>query len=336
MHSENLSRRPTGNANGQSDDAAEGDETILAPELVAFVQVAAASDDPVLLMGESGSGKTRLSRLIHAKSRRSGQRFVHVNCAAVPQELFAREMFGHVRGAFTDAKDGGAGLFEAAHGGSLCLDEIAEIPRAVQANLLAVVETGMIRRIGDTRERPVDVRLIAATNTKLSRFDAGGALRTDLYFRLAVLSAVVPPLRSRKADIRRLAQALLERIVGSGRRLTLDDAAVRKLTDYEWPGNLRELDSALRHAVAFGGRQCTISVESLPHWVSSANRNGTGADCDASKKLRYQRPNRREERRAVEEALRAENGNRTSAARRLGMSRSTLWVRIKEFGLDDA
>lgn len=321
-------------ANRLSGDPAPG---TLSPGMRAFVHLAARSDAPVLLLGETGSGKTHLARCIHALSARSRGPFQSVNCGAVPEPLFEREMFGHVRGAFTDARETRPGLLEAAHGGTLLLDEVGELPPLLQPKLLAVLEDGIVRRLGATHGNVVDVRVIAATNADLGALVQERAFRIDLYHRLAVLTYHVPPLRARADEIPAIVADLLARRSHSRPAPPVVPETVALLSAYPWPGNLRQLDNALRHAVAVaaGGE---LRPEHLPAWILEPPRNGNGNGASpAAARARYAAPaSDQTEREMIRHALREEGGNRTRAARRLGMSRATLWIKLQKFGLAGA
>jgi DNA-binding NtrC family response regulator len=307
----------------------------LSPETQAFVHLAARSDAPVLLLGETGSGKTHLARCIHALGVRARGPFQSVNCGAVPEPLFEREMFGHVRGAFTDARDTRPGLLEAAHGGTLLLDEVGEMPLALQPKLLAVLEDGVVRRLGSTHGTPVDLRIIAATNADLRALVQARAFRIDLYHRLAVLTHRLPPLRERVDEIPAMVAHLLARRSHPRPVPPVAPQTLRLLSTYSWPGNVRELDNALRHALAVTSGE--LRPEHLPAWVLEPPEHGTQAQALAAARSRYAAPaSDRTEREMICRALAEEGGNRTRAARRLGMSRATLWIKLQKFGLAGA
>jgi two-component system response regulator HydG len=301
---------------------------ILPPRVQRFVAHAAATTYPVLLLGETGSGKTHVARAIHELGGRAGNPFVHVNCPAIPENLFEREMFGNERGAFTDAKETRIGFFQAADGGTLFLDEIGELPLALQPKLLRALEDGVIRRLGSTRTISVDLKLIVATNQDLGAAIRERRFRQDLYYRCAVLCQEIPPLRERLADLPEIASALLRR-AGSGTVISAE--VLRALQVHSWPGNIRELDNALRHALAFSNGN-GITVDHLPRAIrngevrifgaQNSSRNGT--------RSRYVAPDDPAlERRQILAALDAEGGNRTRAARRLGMARASLWSKLQ-------
>lgn len=304
-------------------------------EVLAFAAIAAESGHPVLVTGETGSGKTHLARLIHQSGTRTRQPFVRVNCAAIPDSLFEREMFGHVRGAFTDARDGGAGFLEAANGGTLFLDEVSELPLQTQPKLLAVLEDGCFRKLGSPREIHVDVQVIAATNRDLGEMVRLKQFREDLFYRLSVLRCAVPPLRKRTGEIPGLVDALLGRIARGGREpARITGEALNVIVGYPWPGNIRELENALRTASAFS-RGEPIRPVHLPPEVRGiappATGEGERARRNAESK-RYAAPlDPEHEALVIRAALEAAGGNKTRAARSLGMSRSTLWAKLQRF-----
>lgn len=289
--------------------------------LAEFVGLAGAASCPVLLLGETGCGKTHLARLIHQAGPRAAMPFVRVNCGSIPDTLFEREMFGHVRGAFTDAREGAAGFFEAAHCGTLFLDEVGEMPMAVQAKLLAALEDGAFRRLGSPREAVADVRVIAASNGDLQGMVRRSAFRHDLFYRLSVIQYSIPPLRDRVDELPALVADLLRRHAPTP--VHVGDAAMAAIAAYDWPGNIRELENALRAGVVFS-RGETIEPRHLPaHVVAGAPRGGA----------RYAAPDEpTREREMIRRALDDAHGNKAAAARSLGMSRSTLWAKLGRFG----
>jgi len=306
---------------------------MILPDMLDFAAVAAESGHPVLLHGETGSGKTHLARLIHRSGNRVRHPFVRVNCAAIPDTLFEREVFGHVRGAFTDARDGAEGFLEAANTGVLFLDEISELPLATQPKLLAVLEDGCFRRLGSTREVRVDVQVVAATNRDLAEMVRQRQFRDDLYYRLSVLRYRVPPLRERRDEIPGLVQEMLRYIARPGTPPAVVPAeAMAVLQRYGWPGNIRELENALRTATAF-----SRGAPLLPEYLPPEVQRGTAALPDTEQTApseRYAAPaDPHHEARLISEALSAANGNKTLAARHLGMSRSTLWAKLQRYHL---
>lgn len=284
----------------------------------------------VLIFGETGVGKEVVARKIHRSSKRAQGPFIVVNCAAITESLFERELFGHKKGAYTDAKTDEAGFFEQADGGTLLLDEIGELPRALQAKLLRVVEERNVFRVGDPKPRPIDVRILAATNQHLETCVARGTFRSDLYHRLNAIEIEVPPLRLRPADIVPLAQTLLDeerRGYGLSTSFRLSPETVVCLQRYAYPGNVREL----RHALASAILQCrddVIRPEHLPPRMS-------GRCCASSE---HGTMDRRSTRRAVEFerirwALVQTAGNQTRAARLINMPLRTFVSRLDEIGI---
>ncbi|HEY6159400.1 MAG TPA: sigma-54 dependent transcriptional regulator [Gemmatimonadales bacterium] len=293
-------------------------------------QVAALVETPpVLLTGETGTGKGLLARAIHAAGPRATKPFIEVNCTALPATLMEAELFGHERGAFTDAKESKPGLVEAAEGGFLFLDEIGDVDLAVQGKLLRAIEERAVRRVGSVRERKVDVRIMAATNRDLERAVGEERFRKDLYFRLAVIVLEVPPLRERGEDVLLLTAHFLRVCNAKYGKVVreLSPAARDLLLSYPWPGNVRELSHVIERAVLWS-RGPTLDVEHL-----SLTRPMAASDhADAAKPVdTVTLPQR--ERTMIEQALRDAGGNQTKAAQRLGISRDTLRYRLKKFGL---
>jgi DNA-binding NtrC family response regulator len=288
-------------------------------EVYDLVHRAAAAALPVLITGESGTGKELVARALHELSGRAG-RFVAVNCAALPENLLESELFGHEKGAFTGADREKPGLLEAAHRGTLFLDEVTELPRALQPKLLRALEEGEVRRLGSTQSRRFDVRFVAATNREIEQEVASGRFRDDLYWRLHVLHMHVPPLRERAADIPLLAEHFL-----GGRPISAD--AVAAMTAYPWPGNVRELRNALERAGTLAAAR-EIRVEDLPPRVRDADPAALRV-ADAS---RRNLPLRDLERAYILEVLRQNNGNKSRAAEILGLDRKTLYRKLGEIG----
>jgi DNA-binding NtrC family response regulator len=286
-------------------------------------RVAADVDSPALLLGETGTGKGVLARWLHASGRRAREAFVDLNCAGLSLELLDSELFGHVRGAFTGAVQTKSGLFETADRGTIFLDEIGDIDPGVQPKILKAVEDKRFRRLGEVTEKRVDVRLIAATHRDLAAAVKTGAFRADLYYRLNTLTLRIPALRERIEDLPALTETLLERLRReTGRAVEIDPAALDALRLYPWPGNIRELRNVLERATLFarGGR---ITADSL-------NLEPTEAPVRASADDVWRLAD--VERRHIERALAMEQGQVDRAAERLGVPRSTLYQRLKEYG----
>ncbi|MBP6704292.1 MAG: sigma 54-interacting transcriptional regulator [Vicinamibacteria bacterium] len=285
------------------------------------------SEATVLLTGESGTGKEILARTIHAHSPRRNGPFVAVNCGALPGDLLESELFGHVRGAFTGAVRERAGRFELAAGGTMFLDEVGDVPLHLQVKLLRVLQEKTFEPVGQSKSKSTDARIIAATNLDLRRAVQEGRFREDLFYRLRVVPIEIPPLRERRADIEPLATHLLARVAArQGRALRFSPEALRAILDNHWPGNVRELENALEYAVAVSRGQ-TLLLEDLPaelqpstletpKEITSAPAAGPIHDIVH-----------------IRRALEAHRWRRVDAARALGISRATLWRRMREAGL---
>ena len=290
------------------------------------------SEATVLLTGESGTGKEILARAIHAHSPRRSGPFVAVNCGALPGELLESELFGHVRGAFTGAVRERAGRFEVAAGGTLFLDEVGDLPLQLQVKLLRVLQERTFERVGESQSRRTDARIIAATNLDLRRAVQEGRFREDLFYRLRVVPIELPPLRERREDIEPVATHLLARVAArQGRALRFSPDALRALLGYGWPGNVRELENALEYAVAVCKGQ-TILPEDLPAELQPAGREAALAAGLAAPLAGPAAPAPAEAT-LLERTLEAHRWRRIDAARALGISRATLWRRMREAGL---
>jgi len=287
------------------------------------IETIAPSEVSILIQGESGTGKELVSKAIHALSSRAQGPFIKVNCAALAEPLLESELFGHVRGAFTGAVKDRAGRFEAAHQGTLFLDEIGETSPGLQVKLLRVLQEGEFERVGENRSRKVDVRIVAATNKDLRREVAEGRFRDDLFYRLCVVPIVLPPLRDRAEDIPLLADHFLKRLaVREGRRKVLSASIHTMLQHYRWPGNVRELENALAHAYVCSVGD-VIAAEALPEHIL----RGEDGFADSAAHS--------EERRSIIAALEASGWSKGEAAGRLGLSRTTLWRRMRDLGIRD-
>jgi DNA-binding NtrC family response regulator len=301
--------------------------------LKAVIAKVAPSEATVLVRGESGVGKELVAHSIHAASRRAEGPFVAVNCAAIPETLLESELFGYRKGAFTGADQDREGLFEAARGGTLFLDEIGEAGVAVQAKLLRVLAERKINRVGDPREREVDVRIVAATNRPLEAALETGGFREDLYYRLLVFPVDVPPLRDRLEDLEDLVARFLENF--DRRQRGLPRATQNRMRAYDWPGNVRELKNVIERAHILAG-EGQIGDEHIVLDVARPDpaRGGGGAFArtgGAAGDLNLQN----NERRLIVEALRRAGGNKSLAAQLLGITRRTLYSRLKLLGLGD-
>ena len=288
----------------------------------------------VLVGGESGTGKELVARAIHRLSPRADGPFIAVNCGAIPATLLESELFGHRKGAFTDATRDRKGLFEEANGGTLFLDEIGELPLGLQVKLLRVLQEEEIRRLGDTQDVKVDVRVVAATARDLSSEVKRGAFREDLYYRLNVLSIHLPPLRERREDIPLLVEHFIQRM-NARMGLKVSGAtteAMRLLIESEWPGNVRELENTIERAMVLTeGDQ--IDVDSLPDRLRQPGRASVTPVPLLDDDLSIKRASRRAEEDLIRRALIRTNGNRTRAAELLEISHRALLYKIKEYGI---
>jgi len=314
-------------------------------------QIAALDETPpVLITGETGTGKGLVARTIHSSGPRGAKPFIEVNCTAIPATLMEAELFGHERGAFTDAKESRMGLFEAAEGGFLFLDEVGDVEPSLQGKLLKAVEERTVRRVGGVRDRRIDVRILAATNRDLEHDVQGDHFRRDLYFRLAVIILHLPPLRERGTDILLLAQHYLDRFnTKYGKQVRqLDGPARERLLEYPWPGNVRELSHVIERAVLWS-HGTTLGVEHLSLVTPGdapgpADRSPPAAAPPGAQSAPAPMPEpsvlpppgmdlERWERTMIEQAMRECIGNQTRAAQRLGISRDTLRYRLKKYGI---
>jgi DNA-binding NtrC family response regulator len=290
------------------------------------VMKAASSPFPVLIEGESGSGKELVARAVHAASIRRGRRFCALNCAAIADDLVEAELFGHTRGAFTGAVAERVGLFEEAQGGTLFLDEVAELSARIQAKLLRTLQEGEVRRLGEAGTRKVDARILAATNRPLGGEVAAGRFRNDLRYRLDVLRITIPPLRERIDDLPALVRHIWSTLAArTGSRAVLSPTAMSRLGSYDWPGNVRELQNVLASIMVTGPQRGVIGAHGLPHHIARASAVSTSATlADARREF---------EARYVRAALSRTGGRSSLAARELGVSRQGLKKLIARLGL---
>lgn len=294
----------------------------------AMIEKLARSQAPIYISGESGSGKELAARLIHSRSARAAGPFVPVNCGAIPENLMESEFFGYRKGAFTGADSEREGFFQAASGGTLFLDEVADLPLAMQVKLLRAIQEKRVRKVGSVSEDPVDVRIICATHRNLRDLVDKGAFRQDLYYRLNVIELRMPPLRERMEDIVPLVEAILRRVFGENTP-KLSSGALRALEFYSFPGNVRELENILERATALCSGE-TIEVEDLhlgPEDVPGGEAPGRGSETldDYLNRL---------ERQAILEALQKAEGNRTAAARLLGVTFRSMRYRLERLGIE--
>jgi two-component system, NtrC family, response regulator PilR len=297
-----------------------------------LIEKVAASNVNVLISGESGTGKELVARAVHHQGKRSGRPFVPVNCGAIPENLLESELFGHEKGSFTGAIQQKRGLFEVADGGTLFLDEIGELPPAMQVKLLRVLQEREIRRVGGTRDLPVDVRLVAATNKTLAKEVAAGRFREDLFYRLNVIPLELPPLRDRRQDIPLLIEYFYGRQTGQG-KVAVSEGAMRRLLDYAWPGNIRELENVIERCVVLGHGK-DLSEDCLPDHIRGGSRREeaaltaipvTGLDLDA-----YLGEIERD---ILVKALERCGGVRKKAAELLGITFRSIRYRLAKFAI---
>ena len=303
-------------------------------EVFHTIRRVADSKVTVLIRGESGTGKELAARAIHALGPRCDAPFVAVNCAGIPETLIESELFGHERGAFTDAREQRIGKFEAASGGTLFLDEIGELAPGVQAKLLRALQERRIDRLGGAEPVEIDVRVVVATNRDLERDVAEGRFRADLFYRVNVVPLELPPLRERREDIRRLAQHFLERAradAGRGPR-RLSKGALSCLERFPWPGNVRELQNAIEHAVALAEGE-VLEIEDLPRAVMQTGRVEQLREAVSSGELGFEAASADFERTLLHDALERAGWNQTRAAEQLGMTRRSLKIKMDRYAL---
>ncbi|MEZ6039708.1 MAG: sigma-54 dependent transcriptional regulator [Planctomycetaceae bacterium] len=319
-------------------------ESMRMRDIFRLIERVAPTDKPVLIQGESGTGKELVARALQQKSQRASRPFVTINCAALPEQLVESELFGHRKGAFTGANEDRPGMFEVADGGTLFIDEIGELPGSLQPKLLRALEDGSIRRVGSTRERKVNVRVLAATNRTLVEEVAAGRFREDLYYRINVMSLELPPLRKREGDV----DLLIDHMLAKGWKMT--DEARRMLTAYHWPGNVRQLRNAIERAQILADNNL-ITIDDLPseiidhetlagspagstliHATAAAGTSGCSTAADpvsTSVKLEDL------ERTHIIEILRREHGNKARAARVLGIHRRKLYRLLERYNITE-
>jgi DNA-binding NtrC family response regulator len=295
-------------------------------------KVSASGATTVLIQGESGTGKDLLAKAVHYESARADEPFMDITCTAMPETLLESELFGHERGAFTDARTQKKGLFELAHGGTIFLDEIGDMTPALQAKLLRVLEERRFRRVGGTRDISVDIRVVAASNRELRNAVEQGVFRKDLYYRLQVVTITIPPLSERREDIPLLARHFLDHFAREFRKrvLRLTPAAERLLVQYDWPGNVRELRNVIERAVILADGAELTPGELPPEIARPVTPAPAGRVCllppsgclleDVERDL-------------VRQALELTHGNQTRAARLLGLTRDEMRYRVKKFDM---
>ncbi|HEY9079504.1 sigma-54 interaction domain-containing protein [Magnetovibrio sp.] len=321
--------------------------------IISRLEQIADSTAPVLLMGESGTGKTQVARMIHERSSRANKPLIEVNCAAIPEQLLESELFGHVKGAFTGATQKRKGRFQAAHGSTLLLDEIGEIPLHLQAKLLRAIQDQRFEPVGSDETIEVDVRVISATNQNLRDMVNEGKFRADLFYRLAVVPIKIPPLRERVGDIPLLLKHFCTDLTARGypNDVACTPDAMRMMMDYPWPGNVREMINAVEHAYICAIDKAVVP-ESLPQDIRHHAISGSYVNLgEISPRLNRRQSDRNQFGTAytgetnalhsatngdadqIRQALQAAGGNKSAAAKALGIDRTTLWRRMRKFGL---
>jgi transcriptional regulator with PAS, ATPase and Fis domain len=306
-------------------------------ELCTLLTTIAPTNSTILISGETGTGKELVARAIHQASQRKQQRFVALNCSAIPETLLEAELFGHVRGAFTGAVAMRQGRFEMAHKGTLFLDEVGTMSAALQAKLLRVLQERAFERVGDSQQIRVDVRVIAATNSDLARMVREGAFREDLYYRLNVIQVVMPPLRDRREDIPLLVHHFLDRLgheqVPPRPGVAFTQEAMRGLMAFDWPGNVRQLENVVERAFTLSPGRGQIGVEALPVELAgpAADKAGISVSLPDSG-LDFDEVLAGIERTLITQALERTGGNKRQAADLLRLKRTTLVEKLKRLG----
>jgi len=298
------------------------------PELLRVcrtIERVAVTDATVLLLGESGTGKELLARGVHESSPRRRERFVAINCAAIPENLLESELFGYEKGAFTGAARTTPGKIETANNGTLMLDEIGDLPHSLQAKLLRFLQERVIERIGGRQEIPVNVRIVCATHQNLKTLISEGRFREDLFYRLAEIVVNIPPLRARSGDANLLAHAFLRRFAAENNRggMTLREDALRTIEAYPWPGNVRELENCLKRAVIMADGK----------WITADDLELESQNREQPKLLNLREARERAETEAIRQALNAVEGNVSRAADTLGVARPTLYHMMEKYGI---
>ncbi len=314
----------------RSHAAFEGIVGASAPMRAVFdrIRTVAPSDVTVLIEGESGTGKERVARALHNASSRAAGPFVALSCAALPESLLEAELFGHARGAFTDARKDKRGRFELAEGGTFFLDDIDDMPLSVQVKLLRVLQERTVERLGEERTRSIDIRVVAATKAQLSELVRGGKFREDLYYRINVVPIQLPPLRAREGDVPLLLEHFIARH-GAGRRFEISASTLATLSRHAWPGNVRELENAVQRAIALAGSNTELALADLvpldPRWRGATEiTTGVRPLRDVLREL---------ETAHIVRALDACGGHRSQTADMLGISRKVLWEKMRDFGI---
>jgi DNA-binding NtrC family response regulator len=301
-------------------------------KLFHLLETVARSNSTILITGETGTGKEVVARAIHHNSARKSQRFVALNCSAIPETLLEAELFGHVRGAFTGAVGARQGRFEQAHKGTLFLDEVGTMSTALQMKLLRALQEREFERVGDSQTIKVDVRVIAATNSELSKMVAEGTFREDLYYRLHVIPIQLPPLRERRDDIPVLVKHFLEKFA-PGTAMQVSQGAMRALMAYQWPGNVRQLENAIERAVALSAGRREVAIADLPAEVQTTPETTETPFVDfPDSGLDLPAYLAQIERDLIQRSLERTGGNRNKAAELLRIKRTTLVEKLKRLG----
>ena len=297
-------------------------------EIIERLQQIAHTNAFILLQGDSGTGKTRLGRMIHTHSNRNNEAFIEINCAAIPESLLESELFGHVKGAFTGATNTRPGRFQSAHKGTLFLDEVGEIPLHMQAKLLRAIQDQEFEMVGSDKTIKVDVRIIAASNKNLRDMVDAGSFRADLFYRLAVIPITVPALKERPGDIALLTKYFCKQLVARGYpdNVSCTHEAMTSLMNYPWPGNVRELENAVEH-----GLICSVNGEVTEHSLPQDIRDYSKASQGIESMDKNEQDIHAKE---VADILKKCNGNKAEAARQLGVNRTTLWRWIHKYNLE--
>jgi DNA-binding NtrC family response regulator len=298
-------------------------------EVVKIVKTVAGTDASVLIQGESGTGKECVARAIHTLSRRADKPFVPVSCGALPDTLLETELFGHERGAFTDAQRQRRGRFELADGGTVFLDDIDDMPLATQVKLLRVIQERQFERVGGERTLQIDIRIISATKVPLLDLVRRGKFREDLYYRLNVVPVNLPPLRDRDGDVPLLTQHFIDKL-GDGRHFTVKTEVLEAMSEYAWPGNVRELENHVAQAIAMAGTAHILKKEHLLP-VDKTRRAALEPPSGLQSLREVMVTSEREH---IKRVLKSVGGHRTKAASVLGISRKVLWEKLKDYGID--
>ncbi|MBN1301521.1 MAG: sigma 54-interacting transcriptional regulator [Melioribacteraceae bacterium] len=302
-------------------------------EIFELIREISTSDAPVLIHGESGTGKEMIANAIQITSERKGSPYIKVNCSVFPSNLLASELFGHVKGAFTDAIKDRPGRFEIANNGTIFLDEVAEMPLQMQLQLLRVLQEGSFERVGESVTRKIDVRIISATNVNIQHALKKGILREDLYYRLSVIPIHIPPLRERTEDIIPLVQHFLRKLSLMYKKeiLDIEDRALDLLLNYRWPGNVRELENVIEYSFVRTNNSNIIDSNKLP---ANFNENKSASPATFSFKDNTSENNPGHEAVQLISVLEEHHWNKTEAAKKLGIGRTTLWRKMKQLGID--